>query len=192
MTRTEAADDVLLDHLSDVFRSVGFDGASLTLLSSASGLQRSSLYHRFPGGKAQMAAEVVRRLGGHVIAAALSPISGDSPTAADVARVGAALAAFYEGGAKSCLLETLSIGSSELRDTATTTALSDAASHLIAAFAHVATSAGAQQDEATQRAEDAVAAIEGALVLARVTGNRAPFARAIDRLPGLLLGSTTN
>ena len=183
-------DDALLDRLTNVFRAVGFDGATLTMLSTATGLQRSSLYHRFPGGKAQMAADVVHRLGQVGIAAALAPIMVDAPTASDVAEVGVALTAFYEGGSKSCLLETLSVGASERLDPATASALSGAAAQLIAAFAHVASSAGMSPDEATERAEDAIAAIEGALVLARVTGNRRPFARAVERLPHLLLDTT--
>ena len=66
--------------------------------------------------------------------------------------------------------------------------LQAAAEGWIAAFAGIATAEGAGPAEARNRAEDAVAAIEGALVLARVTGNRAPFARALERLPSVLLG----
>ncbi|MEO0971892.1 MAG: helix-turn-helix domain-containing protein, partial [Pseudomonadota bacterium] len=52
-------DDDLLDRLSSVFREVGYEEASMALLASASGLKKASLYHRFPGGKEQMAREVL-------------------------------------------------------------------------------------------------------------------------------------
>ena len=52
-------DDVLLDRLAETFKDVGYEGASLSVLSDATGLKKSSLYHRFPDGKAQMAQEVM-------------------------------------------------------------------------------------------------------------------------------------
>ncbi len=49
--------------LAKVFRAKGFDGASLTELAEATGLKKASLYHRFPGGKAEMAAAVLNHIG---------------------------------------------------------------------------------------------------------------------------------
>jgi hypothetical protein len=43
---------------------------------------------------------------------------------------------------------------------------------------------------AQARAEDAVATIEGALVVARVTGDPSAFRRSLDRLADRLLGRT--
>jgi hypothetical protein len=48
-------------------------------------------------------------------------------------------------------------------------------------------SAGVSADEAARRAEDAVVGIEGALVVARVRDDPAPFQRAIRMLPSRLL-----
>ena len=42
-----------------VFRDHGYEGASLTELSRATGLGKSSLYHYFPGGKEDMARAVL-------------------------------------------------------------------------------------------------------------------------------------
>src|SRR5687767_6837809 len=49
----------LLPLLAEVFRSHGYEGATLALISQATGLGKGSLYHFFPGGKAQMAADVL-------------------------------------------------------------------------------------------------------------------------------------
>jgi len=46
----------LVKGLLNVFRSKGYDGASLNDLAVASGLQKASLYHRFPNGKKEIAA----------------------------------------------------------------------------------------------------------------------------------------
>ena len=181
------AEDDLLARLTDVFRTVGFDGASLNVLSVATGLQKSSLYHRFPGGKMQMATEVLERLGNEAVKHALAPLNAEGPMKKRIEQVGRALATFYEAGAKSCLLETMSIGGAG-RDS--DVALAAAANRWIDAFARVAASSGVKPAVARARAQDAVAAIEGALVLARVTNDRRPFARAIERLPAVLLGDS--
>jgi AcrR family transcriptional regulator len=44
-----------LPTLAEVFREHGYEDASLSLLSQATGLGKGSLYHFFPGGKEEMA-----------------------------------------------------------------------------------------------------------------------------------------
>ena len=46
----------VVEKISTIFREDGFAGASLSKLSAATGLGRSSLYHYFPNGKDDMAA----------------------------------------------------------------------------------------------------------------------------------------
>ena len=52
----------VLRALGEVFRAHGYEGASLTLITEATGLGKGSLYHLFPGGKEQMAAEVLAEI----------------------------------------------------------------------------------------------------------------------------------
>jgi AcrR family transcriptional regulator len=54
----------VLRALGEVFRAHGYEGASLTLITEATGLGKGSLYHLFPGGKEQMAAEVLADIDG--------------------------------------------------------------------------------------------------------------------------------
>ena len=54
--------DEVLDRLVDAFRDKGYEGASLSELSAATGLTKSSLYHYFPDGKEEMAEEVLAHL----------------------------------------------------------------------------------------------------------------------------------
>lgn len=49
----------ILAGLTKVFRSKGYEGASLKDLSEATGLKKASLYHRFPNGKKEMADAVL-------------------------------------------------------------------------------------------------------------------------------------
>ena len=52
---TKITDGQLTEALTRVFQTYGYDGATLSRISDATGLQRASLYHRFPGGKEEMA-----------------------------------------------------------------------------------------------------------------------------------------
>ena len=63
MPTTKVTDNQLLDKLTEVFRLYGYEGASLSRISKVTGLQRASLYHRFPGGIAFTANSA-----GHMIA----------------------------------------------------------------------------------------------------------------------------
>jgi TetR/AcrR family transcriptional repressor of lmrAB and yxaGH operons len=178
------SDTQLMDRLVDVFRKEGFEGASLSRLQDASGLKRSSLYHRFPAGKNDMAtavvAEVTRRFGADILAAATT----DAPLEERIGDIGRNLISFYEDGHLPCLLDSMSIGQpahevAELLDQAVTA--------WIDTLAALAEQAGHGRSQAKARATDAVAAIQGALVVARITGDRSAFERAIAVLPERLI-----
>ena len=82
-----------------------------------------------------------------------------------------------------CGLEVLSLkGGSE----ALSVGLKGALTAWISSFAGVARRSGMTTVMARQRAEVAIAQIEGSLVLARVLGDPKPFQRTMDALPGLL------
>ena len=52
----------ILPQLAEVFRAHGYEGATLALIGEATSLGKGSLYHFFPGGKSQMAAEVLAEI----------------------------------------------------------------------------------------------------------------------------------
>jgi TetR/AcrR family transcriptional repressor of lmrAB and yxaGH operons len=180
-------DNQLVDRLTGLFRQVGYDGASLGTIATATGLQKSSLYHRFPGGKQQMAAEasasVIQEFAGSILA----PAGSEAPLQERVAAVAANLDRFYAGGTRYCLLDMLSVGDPGVDAGAN---LAAAAAAWISVFASLAREAGADEATARARAEDAIAAIEGALVISRVTGDRSAFTRAIGSLAERLLGAS--
>jgi TetR/AcrR family transcriptional repressor of lmrAB and yxaGH operons len=179
-------DSELIERLTDLFGRVGFDGASLGDIAATSGLQKSSLYHRFPGGKQQMAAEVAAAVGERFATSILAPLNADSSLTERVQAVGRNLDAFYDAGARNCLLDMLSIGEP---GPDASSKLAAVAAAWIGAFAAVAREAGADSATAIARAQDAIAAIEGALVVARVTDDKRPFSRAIERLGDVLVAT---
>lgn len=181
-------DTDLLARLAVLFRQLGYEGASLAVIAEVTGLQKSSLYSRFPGGKQQMAADVAAAVSVVFATELLAPLRSEQPLGVRVEQVAANLHAFYRGGALSCLLDMLSFGDP---GPAATKQLNTAAAYWIESFATVARAAGASPVEALVRAQDAIAGIEGGLVLARVTGESEAFGRALGRLPELLLDSAS-
>ena len=172
-------DERLAERLLDVFREVGFEGASLSRISEATGLGRSSLYHHFPRGKEQMAERVAERVAERFAGEVLAAAGVEEPLVDRIEAIAEALDGFYEGGRRSCVLDTLTVGTP---GEATSGCLRAAARAWIGVFASLAGEAGVPARLARERAEDAVCAIEGALVVARATGDTGPFRRALATL----------
>jgi TetR/AcrR family transcriptional repressor of lmrAB and yxaGH operons len=178
-----AAENVL-GSLISVFRKHGFEGASLTRFTEESGLIKASLYHRFPEGKEQMAlaalSEVDRIFALHVLA----PLEAEGDPLQRLKLVAKRLDAFYEGGTRACLLETLS---SEGTPPTVRAHVKRTLEFWIGQFAKVCREAGIGAKESRIRAEGAVAAIEGALVVSRAQGDGQEFRRCLQSLPDRLL-----
>jgi TetR/AcrR family transcriptional repressor of lmrAB and yxaGH operons len=178
------SDTQLMDRLIGVFRTDGYEGASLSRLQEATGLKRSSLYHRFPAGKNDMARAVVAEVSRRFVDDILSLSATDAPLGERVEGIGARLKAFFEDGHLPCLLDTMSIGEPS-RDVAEL--LHAAMGAWIDTLARLSREAGHPRPEARLRATDAVVAIEGALVVARITDDRTAFERAIAQLAERLM-----
>ena len=183
MAYRTVTDDDLLDRALDLFRTYGFEGVSLSQLSEAIGLEKASLYHRYPCGKDQIVLAVVARVarwfGEHVFA----PLKTAASPRARVAVVAEQLRVFYSDGTKPCITDVLSIsgGSDELRTT-----LRIALQAWLKAFAEIAKESGLSARLSRLRAEEAIVRIEGSLVVARVLGDSQPFQRVIKFLPDML------
>jgi len=183
MAHRTITDDELLDRAFDLLRTYGAEGVSLSRLSKAVGLEKASLYHRYPRGKDEIVLAVVARVGRwfdeHVFAALKTQ---DSPRKR-VAMVAEQLRLFYGDGAKSCITDVLSLagGGDELEATLRIALLA-----WMKAFAGIARESGLSPALARLRAEEAIIRIEGSLVLARVLGDNQPFQRVMKLLPQLL------
>ncbi len=169
-------DTPLIDALSRVIGRHGFEGASLQLLSDAAGLKRASLYHRFPGGKDEILAAALDRAAER-FAVMLAPAFDEGNPGDRAALVAERIDEYYDGGQESCLIVALTLADDERRSMA-----APCLSAWADAFAAIAVDAGVAEAEAIERGQDLVAQLEGALVIASSTGDRAPFRRAIARL----------
>lgn len=176
-------DEALLDALVEIFRRHGYEGASLTRISQATGLQRASLYHRFPGGKEEMVKAALERVADRFESLVIEPLTGSAPPADRIRTMARNLAGFYDDGRKACLLDTLSIGST---DDPFRPAVVASLARWQEALEHAARGAGLAPPTARVRAEEALIRIEGALVVARIRGASRPFTRTLECLPELL------
>lgn len=173
----------VLARLMATFRSDGYDGASLAELSQRTGLGKSSLYHYFPGGKAEMATAVLAHLETVLGDAFASALGGKTPEA-QLARLLEGVNAFYAGGKNACILERLaaSVDRAQFKRP-----LTKAFAGFVGAFAQIGRSAGIPERIVRARAEDAVVRIEGALVLVAATGDTGVFARALSEIRSTFL-----
>ena len=171
--------DQVLDRLLNTFRDRGYEGASLAELSAATGLVKSSLYHYFPGGKQDMAEQVLAHLDRQLAASLYRPLRSKQAPARKLDAMLDAIDAFYEGGRKACLLERLcaSVDRTRFRRP-----LRRAFAAWMDAVEAICIEAGLPKTVARARAEDFVVRIEGALIVSSGTDDRSVFARTIEGL----------
>lgn len=181
MARPQSIDDgELLARLSVAFRDVGYAGASMEMLSAATGLKKASLYHRFPGGKRQMAEEVLAAALNWYESNVLQVLRGADPPAARIEVVARRLDSFYGAGEQACLLNMLT--SPRQQDGPFSAAIRLAFASLIDAFAVTLRDAGHSPQEADRRAQRMVMLLQGSLVVSRGLGSSEPFQAALKSL----------
>ena len=171
-----AGREEIVTRLFALFRRHGFEGVSLSDISRATGLGKSSLYHHFPGGKEEMAQAVVARAAVWAAEALVGPLRAPGPRAERVAAMLRAVEALYDGGREPCLIASMIVGAQE---GALALRLRTLTEDWLAALTAALTDTGADPAAARAASWDAVARIQGALVLSRVLGDRAPFAAAL-------------
>jgi TetR/AcrR family transcriptional repressor of lmrAB and yxaGH operons len=182
-TETAAPRDQIIETLFALFSRAGFDGVSLSDISQATGLGKSSLYYHFPGGKDDMAAAVIdfasTWLGQHVFA----PLKVDKPLPARIDGMLKGVDELYDGGTKPCLIASMLVGH---RDDSLGRSLSKIFAEWVETLAKALTDAGASAREGRERAAAALVQIEGALILGRALGDKALFARTLKDVKAML------
>lgn len=169
----------LLLKLFSIFRGAGFDGATLSIISEETGLGKASLYHHFPGGKVQMAEEVLRFVEEWNDRNIILPLSGKGRPKQKIKNMIATINDMYDGGKCGCLIgalvpeEAFSQYQNQIKRILT---------KWIEAIAKVLVDFGIEPKEAYFRAEEAIAKIQGTLIVARGTGQKAVFGRLMKNL----------
>lgn len=167
-----------------VFLQHGYEGATLSRISEATGLGRASLYHHFPGGKERIAEAALEYLGELFDATVLTPLQNDKPPIENLKNMSESLKEFYNQGHNTCILSVFSLG--EGHDLFHIQ-MQEALKTWIDSLSAVLVKDGLDRGVAHQRAENAVIQIQGSLVVTRVLGNTEAFERVLNNLPEQLL-----
>jgi TetR/AcrR family transcriptional repressor of lmrAB and yxaGH operons len=107
---SERAD--LLPLISEVFRSHGYEGATLALIGKATGLGKGSLYHFFPDGKAQMAAEVLAEIDHWFEVNIFAALRKSGDPARAIAEMTDGVDRYFHSGHRVCLVGVIALGAS--------------------------------------------------------------------------------
>ncbi len=179
---SERAELLLL--LGEVFRAHGYEGATLALISEATGLGKGSLYHFFPGGKQQMAAEVLDEIDRWFEINIFAPLRDSDDPGRAVAAMIEAVDDYFRSGRRVCLVGVIALGASREPFAAQ---VHDYFARWHDALAAVLKRSGFSASVARRRSEDALLTIQGALVLARGRDDAKIFGRAMAELKARLL-----
>jgi TetR/AcrR family transcriptional repressor of lmrAB and yxaGH operons len=175
--------DTIVAAAAMLFRRQGYAATGINDIVAGSGAPKGSLYHYFPGGKAQIGAAAVRFAGG-LVTATLERLAGESATPGVLIRAyGAQLAGWMaaSGFRDGCPIATilLEVAPAEADITA---AGAEALGAWTAIIARALVAHGTTPPRAERLAALAVAAIEGSLLQARVTGSTASILTAAEEI----------
>jgi AcrR family transcriptional regulator len=170
--------------LAEAFREHGFEGASLAVLSKATGLGKGSLYNFFPGGKEEMMAAVLADIDRWFEQAIFAPLERADDPAAAIASMIDDVTAYFRSGRRICLVGALGLNAA---GEAFNGAINGYFARWIAVLARCLEIGGVEPDRARILAEEAVSAIQGAIVLARAIDDESAFARIVQRQRSAML-----
>jgi AcrR family transcriptional regulator len=177
--------DRMIQSAALLMRERGVEGTSFSDVLAHSGAPRGSIYHHFPGGKAQLVEEATRFAGDFLAAGLASALAADDPAAA-VRRFASGWRRILRDSdfAAGCPIVAAALEGDR------TPAARDAAGAAFARWERDLSSAleghGVARERARSLATLAVAAIEGAIVLARAKRSVAPLERVADELEALI------
>jgi TetR/AcrR family transcriptional regulator, lmrAB and yxaGH operons repressor len=179
MARMVAERSDAIASLAEVFREHGYEGASLALIGKATGLGKGSLYHFFPNGKEEMVRAVLDEIERWFEASVYSPLRDGDDANAAIASMLDETAKYFRSGRRVCLVGALAVANT--RDL-----FAQAIRGYFVAWVDALQAAlirqGRDAEQARLLSEDAVLAIQGAIVLSRALDDPAVFQRAIDQL----------
>jgi len=191
MARMVAERSDAIASLAEVFREHGYEGASLALIGKATGLGKGSLYHFFPNGKEEMVRAVLAEIEQWFEDSVYSPLRDGDDANEAIAAMLDETAAYFKSGRRVCLVGALAVANT--RDL-----FAQAIRGYFVAWVDALQAAlvrqGRDAEQARLLSEDAVLAIQGAIVLSRALDDPAVFQRAIDQLHARLAldGKTLN
>ncbi len=180
MPRTIYEKSDVIPLLAEIFRELGYEGTSFGTITERTGISKGSLYHFFPGGKDEMAAEVLAAIEHWFIEQVYEPLErGDPPEA--IERMWTSVDDYFRSGRRVCLVGAFALDATRDRFAA---AIRGYFERWLRALTNCLKRAGVSPSEAKRLAEEIVLGIQGALVLTRALDDNVVFNRTLTRLRG--------
>lgn len=173
-------DAEVLTGLTKVFRSKGYEGASLKELAEATGLKKASLYHRFPNGKQEMAEMVLNYIGEWVVNNVIRALT-DKEVSPELRLKNGLLqiTKLYNGGEETCILRALSMKAGlDLFDEQ----IKNGMNEWIAAFQSLGLAFGFTKSKANEYAIQTLIDVQGSLIVARGLNDIKIFEQALKKI----------
>lgn len=189
MARLVAERADALPALAEVFREHGFDGASLSLITARTGLGKGSLYHFFPGGKAEMAQAVLDEIAAWFEAKVFAPLEQAQNPQNGIKLMFEAVDTYFRSGKQICLVGAFALNQTRDRFADTVSAYFE---RWASALAHALNKAGVTSDRAETLTEETLVRIQGALILARARSDPPTFSRTLQRLQEEVLAAANS
>lgn len=175
----KATRESLEDQLVGIFKMRGYEGATLTQLAEATGLGKASLYHHFPGGKAEMAAVLLRRAVASLQKSAFSRLTKSTPATVRLRQFVDGFSAYAEHGESQCLVAILAQGSArEIHGDSIGNQFQDWTASLTSVFEET----GQKPRRAARSAAGLLASLYGYLLTAQLRSDPSHFRRGIRRI----------
>jgi TetR/AcrR family transcriptional repressor of lmrAB and yxaGH operons len=184
--KQESSRDAFLRATAELMRRQGYSATAVNEIVAHSGAPKGSLYFLFPGGKEELAVAAMERSGERLRRAIVAILDsresiGDSlGRLVDAMAVGLQSSSFQDG----CPIATVTLEAASGSDAVRAAADGVFATWLAALQARLL-AAGLTAQEAERRALLVLAAIEGALILARARRDTAPLTAVRDELVAL-------
>jgi len=176
-------DNQMLDGLFEIFRAKGYEGTSMSDMEQYSGLKKASLYHRFPGGKKEIAQAVLRHVEQWTITNIYEPLSNSDYAPLDrINRITENISALYDNGSKRCLLRAFSM---ETQTTVFGSEIKEAMELWIAGLINLGKDLGYSEEVSMQKAKKALVSLQGSLVVSNVLQDNRSFIEALEDIKKL-------
>jgi TetR/AcrR family transcriptional regulator, lmrAB and yxaGH operons repressor len=172
--------------LAEAFREHGFEGASLDILSRATGLGKGSLYNFFPGGKEEMMDAVLKDIDGWFSTAIFAALEKPVDPATAIRFMVKEVTAYFRSGERVCLVGSLGLG---ISGDAFADGIRAYFARWVSALALCLEAGHVPPSHARSLAEETVAGIQGAIVLSRALRERDVFERIVGRHEADLLNA---
>lgn len=173
------AKEKLISILKQAICEKGYAGMTLSYISEITGLNKSSIYHYFPGGKSEIALEVLKSTEELLSQACEKALKREKKPFLQFCAILDILTEFYKNGESSCLIEMMSINVTEDNLQQAVQSILD---KLLGLFKDIFLAAGQAPKSAQKNAVHVLTLLQGSLILSRATQHPAYFMEQVKEL----------